>query len=92
MAEELAGIFTLDGIATNSIGLDVNGLILLLSSFELFWGPLMTAECLEKVKSISRSYAPLFLKGIRNFWQACPFFTTRGMTFSPLHSVMTSSF
>jgi hypothetical protein len=55
MAVEFAGIFTFDGIDTNSIGLAVNALLPLSSPAELLLGPQITAECLENVKSISKS-------------------------------------
>ncbi len=58
MPEPLAGIFTLEGIDTNSIGLDVRADDFLSSlplESCLVRGPQTTADYLAKVKSISRS-------------------------------------
>ncbi len=57
MVVPLAFIFTLLGIATNSIGLYVSEFdsLLLPVEFYLYSGPLITADYLTKVKSMSRS-------------------------------------
>jgi len=87
----LAATLRLLGIAPNSIGLCVKALLSSAGEFLPVFGPWMTADCFTKVKSMSRSWGPLFLKGILNFYPFWPFFTTKGMTFS-LYSVMCSSF
>lgn len=96
IAEPLGGTLMLLGIAPNSIGLVVREFLALSSLPEespLYKdaGPHMIADYLAKVKSMSSSYGPLFLKGILNFWAYCPFLITRGTTFS-LNSDTTSSF
>lgn len=70
MTELLAGTLMLLGVVTNSSGLEVMGL----SSLPLESdresegvGPQITADYLAKVKSISRSYEPVFLNGSLNF-------------------------
>jgi hypothetical protein len=69
----------------NSRGLETATLFSALKS-----GPAMTADFLANENSISNSYAPLFLKGMRNFDPAFACYrvyelgllTTRGITFS----------
>jgi hypothetical protein len=64
----LAEIFKVLGRAENSMGLEECVLMSLeVSELLLCKGPLMTADYFTKVKSTSKSWGPLFLKGILNF-------------------------
>lgn len=67
IAVPFAGTLRLAGIDTNSMGLYVRGGLAFLSSPAIYKGPHITADCFAKVKSISNSWGPLFLKGILNF-------------------------
>lgn len=71
IAVPFAGTLILLGMETNSKGLVVIEFLVLDSSLleesVLFKGPQIIADYLAKVKSISRSYGPLFLNGILNF-------------------------